>query len=125
MFGYSDEDGTEGAEGYVDKLDQDLIDDRAARGWPTWPKSWSRNAPPSVSARSSGWAGGRVRAGRRRGGPGRARGPEVDGARSGLAGDPAELAKVKVGDLVDAVVVAAERGCGSGGRGLTAVGAAV
>ena len=104
VFGYSDEDGTE-AEGFTDKLDQDLIDDRAAR--------LADLAEELVAQRAAERIGEQLRVLVEEIGPdgveGRAghQGPEVDGAVL-LAGDPAELAKVKVGDLVDAVVVRSE-----------------
>jgi len=104
VFGYSDEDGTE-AEGFTDKLDQDLIDDRAAR--------LADLAEELVAQRAAERIGEKLRVLVEEVGPdgveGRAghQGPEVDGAVR-LAGDPAELAKVKVGDLVDAIVVQSE-----------------
>ncbi len=106
MFGYSDEDGTEAA-GFpdADKLDQDLIDERAA--------ALADLADDLVAQRAAERVGERVRvlveevSGGQIEGRAAHQGPEVDGAVR-LAGDPAELAKVKVGDLVDAVVVQSE-----------------
>ncbi|HET9169855.1 MAG TPA: 30S ribosomal protein S12 methylthiotransferase RimO [Actinospica sp.] len=101
VFGYSDEDGTE-AEGFTDKLDQDLIDERAA--------ALADLAEDLVAQRAAERIGERVRVLVEEVGEdgveGRAahQGPEVDGSVR-LTG---ELGAMRVGDLVDAVVVESE-----------------
>jgi ribosomal protein S12 methylthiotransferase RimO len=101
VFGYSDEDGTE-AEGFEDKLDQDLIDERAA--------ALADLADDLVAQRAAERVGEKVRVLVEEiaegGCEGRAahQGPEVDGSVR-LTG---ELAGIRVGDLVDAVVVDSE-----------------
>ena len=106
VFGYSDEDGTEAA-GFpdADKLDQELIDERAA--------ALADLADDLVAQRAAERIGERVRvlveevsAGQIEGRAAH-QGPEVDGSVR-LAGDPASLASIKVGELVDAVVVDSE-----------------
>jgi ribosomal protein S12 methylthiotransferase RimO len=101
VFGYSDEDGTEAA-GFAGKLDQELIDERAA--------ALADLADDLVARRAAERVGQRVRVLVEEVEPGyvegRAahQGPEVDGAVR-LAGDPAAFA---VGDLVDALVTGSE-----------------
>jgi ribosomal protein S12 methylthiotransferase RimO len=102
VFGYSDEDGTEAA-GFADKLDQDVIDERAA--------ALADLADDLVAQRAAERVGEKLRVlvEEVSGGgyvEGRAahQGPEVDGAVR-LTGD---LAGVRVGDLVDAVVLDSE-----------------
>jgi tRNA A37 methylthiotransferase MiaB len=101
VFGYSDEDGTE-AEGFEDKLDQDLIDERAA--------ALADLADDLVAQRAAERVGEKVRvlveevSGGYVEGRAAHQGPEVDGSVR-LTG---ELAGVRVGDLVDAVVVDSE-----------------
>jgi ribosomal protein S12 methylthiotransferase RimO len=101
VFGYSDEDGTEAA-GFADKLDQDVIDERAA--------ALADLADDLVAQRAAERVGERVRvlveevAADYVEGRAAHQGPEVDGAVR-LTGD---LAAVRVGDMVDAVVVDSE-----------------
>jgi ribosomal protein S12 methylthiotransferase RimO len=101
VFGYSDEDGTEAA-GFADKLDQDLIDERAA--------ALADLADELVAQRAAERVGEKVRVLVEEVTPGyvegRAahQGPEVDGAVR-LTG---ELSGVRVGDLVDAIVIESE-----------------
>ncbi|MBR7834781.1 30S ribosomal protein S12 methylthiotransferase RimO [Actinospica durhamensis] len=101
VFGYSDEDGTEAA-GFADKLDQDLIDERAS--------ALADLADDLVASRAAERVGEPVRVlieevgedwaeGR-----GAHQGPEVDGS---VRIEGAEYA-LRVGDLVDAVVVGSE-----------------
>jgi tRNA A37 methylthiotransferase MiaB len=106
VFGYSDEDGTEAA-GFpdADKLDQELIDERAA--------ALADLADDLVAQRAAERIGERVRvlveevsAGHVEGRAAH-QGPEVDGSVR-LAGDPGSLASIKVGELVDAVVTGSE-----------------
>ena len=103
VFGYSDEDGTEAA-GFPDgdKLDQELIDERAA--------ALADLADDLVAQRAAERIGERVRvlveevSGDYVEGRAAHQGPEVDGSVR-LTGD---LSSIKVGDLVDAVVVDSE-----------------
>ena len=103
VFGYSDEDGTEAA-GFPDedKLDQDLIDERAA--------ALADLADDLVAQRAAERIGERVRvlveevSGTYVEGRAAHQGPEVDGSVR-LTGD---LASIKVGDLVDALVTDSE-----------------
>ena len=101
VFGYSDEDGTE-AEGFTDKLDQDLIDERAA--------ALADLADDLVAQRAAERVGEKVRvlveevSGGYVEGRAAHQGPEVDGSVR-LTG---ELGGLRVGDLVDAVVVDSE-----------------
>jgi ribosomal protein S12 methylthiotransferase RimO len=101
VFGYSDEDGTE-AEGFADKLDQDLIDERAA--------ALADLADDLVAQRAAERVGEKVRvlveevSGGYVEGRAAHQGPEVDGSVR-LTG---ELGGLRVGDLVDAVVVDSE-----------------
>jgi ribosomal protein S12 methylthiotransferase len=103
VFGYSDEDGTEAA-GFPDedKLDQDLIDERAA--------ALADLADDLVAQRAAERIGEKVRvlveevSGGDVEGRAAHQGPEVDGSVR-LTGD---LASIKVGDLVDAVVLDSE-----------------
>jgi len=103
VFGYSDEDGTEAA-GFPDedKLDQDLIDERAA--------ALADLADDLVAQRAAERIGERVRvlveevSGSYVEGRAAHQGPEVDGSVR-LTGD---LASIKVGDLVDALVTDSE-----------------
>jgi len=101
VFGYSDEDGTEAA-GFPDKLDQDLIDERAA--------ALADLADDLVAQRAAERVGEKVRVLVEEVGAdgveGRAahQGPEVDGSVR-LTGD---LGEIRVGDLVDAVVLDSE-----------------
>jgi ribosomal protein S12 methylthiotransferase RimO len=101
VFGYSDEDGTEAA-GFSGKLDQDLIDERAA--------ALADLADDLVAARAAERVGEQVRVLIEEVGPdgaeGRAahQGPEVDGSvRFEGAAYP-----FRVGELIDAVVVGSE-----------------
>ncbi len=102
VFGYSDEDGTE-AEGFEDKLDQDLIDERAA--------ALADLADDLVAQRAAERVGEKVRvlveevSGGYVEGRAAHQGPEVDG--SVRLRELADLS-VRVGDLVDAVVVDSE-----------------
>ena len=101
VFGYSDEDGTEAA-GFADKLDQDVIDERAAALADLADDLVAQRAAERVGEKvrvlveevSAGYVEGRAAH----------QGPEVDGAVR-LTGD---LAAVRVGDLVDAVVLDSE-----------------
>jgi ribosomal protein S12 methylthiotransferase len=103
VFGYSDEDGTEAA-GFPDedKLDQELIDERAA--------ALADLADDLVAQRAAERIGEKVRvlveevSGGDVEGRAAHQGPEVDGSVR-LTGD---LASIKVGDLVDAVVLDSE-----------------
>ena len=101
VFGYSDEDGTEAA-GFPDKLDQDLIDERAA--------ALADLADDLVAQRAAERVGEKVRvlveevSGGYVEGRAAHQGPEVDGSVR-LTG---ELGGLRVGDLVDAVVVDSE-----------------
>ena len=103
VFGYSDEDGTEAA-GFpdADKLDQDLIDERAAQ--------LADLAEDLVAQRAAERVGERIRVLVEEVGPeyaeGRAahQGPEVDGSVR-LAGPVGDL---RVGSFVDAVVLESE-----------------
>jgi len=103
VFGYSDEDGTEAA-GFPDedKLDQDLIDERAA--------ALADLADDLVAQRAAERIGERVRvlveevSGTYVEGRAAHQGPEVDGSVR-LTGD---LASIKAGDLVDALVTDSE-----------------
>jgi ribosomal protein S12 methylthiotransferase len=103
VFGYSDEDGTEAA-GFPDedKLDQELIDERAA--------ALADLADDLVAQRAAERVGEQVRvlveevSGGYVEGRAAHQGPEVDGSVR-LTGD---LASIKVGELVDAVVVGSE-----------------
>jgi ribosomal protein S12 methylthiotransferase RimO len=103
VFGYSDEDGTEAA-GFpdADKLDQELIDERAAELADLADDLVAQRAAERVGERvrvlveevSDGYVEGRAAH----------QGPEVDGSVR-LTGD---VASIKVGELVDAVVVGSE-----------------
>ena len=101
VFGYSDEDGTEAA-GFEDKLDQDVIDERAAALADLAEDLVAQRAAERVGEKvrvlveevSTGYVEGRAAH----------QGPEVDGSVR-LTG---ELGGVRVGDLVDAVVVDSE-----------------
>jgi ribosomal protein S12 methylthiotransferase RimO len=101
VFGYSDEDGTEAA-GFADKLDKDLIDERAA--------ALADLAEDLVAQRAAERVGERVRvlveevAADCVEGRAEHQGPEVDGSVR-LTGETAGL---RVGDLVDAVVLESE-----------------
>jgi tRNA A37 methylthiotransferase MiaB len=101
VFGYSDEDGTEAA-GFADKLDQDVIDERAA--------TLADLADDLVASRAAERVGEQLRVLIEEVGPdgaeGRAahQGPEVDGS---VLIEGAEYA-LRPGDLVDAVVVGSE-----------------
>ncbi|HEX4787614.1 MAG TPA: 30S ribosomal protein S12 methylthiotransferase RimO [Actinospica sp.] len=101
VFGYSDEDGTEAA-GFADKLDQDVIDERAA--------ALADLAEDLVAQRAAERVGERVRVLVEEVAPGHVegraehQGPEVDGSVR-LTGETAGL---RVGDLVDAVVLESE-----------------
>ena len=101
VFGYSDEDGTEAA-GFADKLDQDLIDERAA--------ALADLADDLVAQRAAERVGEKVRvlveevSAEYVEGRAAHQGPEVDGSVR-LTGDPAEF---RVGELVEAVVVDSE-----------------
>jgi ribosomal protein S12 methylthiotransferase RimO len=101
VFGYSDEDGTEAA-GFADKLDQDVIDERAAALADLADELVAQRAAERLGEKiqvlveevSGGYVEGRAPH----------QGPEVDGSVR-LTGD---LAAVRVGDLVDAVVLDSE-----------------
>ena len=106
VFGYSDEDGTEAA-GFPDseKLDQELIDERAS--------ALADLADDLVAQRAAERVGEKLRvlveevSGDYVEGRAAHQGPEVDGSVR-LTGGPASLASVKAGDLVEAVVVDSE-----------------
>ncbi|MBR7827466.1 30S ribosomal protein S12 methylthiotransferase RimO [Actinospica sp. MGRD01-02] len=101
VFGYSDEDGTEAA-GFADKLDQDLIDERAAALADLAEDLVAQRAAERIGEKvrvlveevSEDYAEGRAAH----------QGPEVDGSVR-LTG---ALAGIRVGDLVDAVVLDSE-----------------
>jgi ribosomal protein S12 methylthiotransferase RimO len=105
VFGYSDEDGTE-AEGFDGKLDQELIDERAA--------ALAGLADELVAQRAAERVGETVRVLVEELGEdyaeGRAahQGPEVDGSVRLLGAEPGADVHWRVGELVDAVVVDSE-----------------
>ncbi|MGN6162661.1 MAG: 30S ribosomal protein S12 methylthiotransferase RimO [Marmoricola sp.] len=108
VFGYSDEDGTEAA-GFGEKLSEEVIAERVAHLTDLAEELTAQRATERIGEsvrvlieRVETEDGVLVLEGRAA-----CQGPEVDGATY-LVGDSASLSQVRVGDIVDAVVVETE-----------------